>query len=240
MVCIYRLLTVVLLALAPSLLAAGETAHTGETVDGEQLVRVARQTLALWLEPQAHEVTLEPVMATPALRLAGGEVTLRPRALPAGQPVASRMQVWVDIWIDGRFVRAVPVGFRVQALRDAWVATHDVARGQALDAGTLEQRRIDIAAQGVEPWHGALQGLRAGRPLLAGHVLTARHVEAPPAVARGERIVARSRVGDIVLEARAQALQQGGLGQRVLVRVANAQGPVLGQVVEPGVVEIKQ
>lgn len=239
MVFLSRLIMIALLALAPPLVAAGEVSRASQAVDGERVMRVARESLVAWLEPRGHEIAIEPVRVMPALRVPAGTVSLRSRALPAGQPLASRMQVWVDVWVDGRFAQAVPASFQVRAFRSAWVAMQDVARGPLQD-GAFEQRRIDVAAQGAEPWNGALQGLRVARPLLAGHVLTARHVEALPAVERGDRVVARSRVGDIALEARAEAMQQGSVGQRVLIKVANAQGPVLAQVVERGVVEVKQ
>jgi flagella basal body P-ring formation protein FlgA len=197
-----------------------------------------REALAAWLRPRAEQFELAPI-DLPMLELPVGEVSLVSRALPPNESVSARMHVWVDVCIDGRPIRAVPVAFSVHAYRDAWVASHDVGIGQRLEGAGLQHRRIDIAPERAEPLPELPRDARLRKPLLAGQALTTAHVEQVPPVVRGSTVTLKSGMGTIGVEARAEALQDGRQGQWVWVRVASATGPVRARVVDAGVVEVK-
>jgi len=151
------------------------------------------------------------------------------------------MQVPVDIWTGGTFARSVPVAVQVVVTGRAWVARRDVRAQQRLDDDTLELRDAELAGLPAAPLSGDVTtaGLRLRRPLLAGQVLTASHVEAEPLVTRGQRVRLRSRSGAISLETSAEALQDGEQGQQVLVRVPAAAEPVSAWVTGMNQVELK-
>ncbi len=201
------------------------------------LTEAGRGALSAWLRTRAEQFDLTPVPSN-ALELAPGRLALVARELPPNQPVSARMQIWVDVFVDGRHVRATPVAFNVHAYRDAWVALHDVHAEQALAGAPLQRRRIDIAQERLEPLAEIPALARMRKPLLSGQPLTAAHVEEVPAIARGSSVIVRSRLGAIGIEARAEALQDGRPGQLVWVRVASATGPVRARVVADGTVEV--
>ena len=209
-----------------------------QRVEPEQLIGTARDTLAAWLRPRVERFDLTPLVLA-AIELPLGRISLVAREWPANQPFSARMQVWVEVGVDGREIRSVPVAFSVHAYRTAWVATRDVAAEQPIGGASLEQRLVDIAQERIEPMVEMPPGSRLRKPLLAGQALTARHVEVVPAIVRGSAVKLRSRLGAIGIEARAEALQDGRPGQLVWVRVASATGPIRARVVEAGVVEIQ-
>jgi flagella basal body P-ring formation protein FlgA len=149
------------------------------------------------------------------------------------------VQVWVDVEVGAGFARALPVALDVRAYRQAWVARQDVPVGRSIDVGLLEQREVDIAALRGEPLVELPSRARLGRPLLAGQALTRAHVQELPAVARGSEITLRRRAGAVAIEARAEALQDGGEGQWVWVRVATSSGPLRARVVGASSVEVR-
>ena len=105
-------------------LAAGELAWQGSEVvrvnrvtrqvSGDELARAATAALRPWLarrgfagEPWVARVPRD--VGVPA-----GELELRPRPL-AGMALRSRMLVWIEVWSNGTFARAVPVPVELDA-----------------------------------------------------------------------------------------------------------------------------
>lgn len=65
-----------------------------------------------------------------------GTLDLRVRTLPRASRLSRRPSVWVDLWVDGRFVRAVPVTFELTLL-----GTADTTRTSGGPAPRLERGR---------------------------------------------------------------------------------------------------
>lgn len=105
-------------------LGAGELAWQGseavrvsratQQVKGSQLSQAASDALRAVLAQRG--VPGEPRVARPPhdLEAPAGELQLHPRSLE-GLPLRSRMLVWVEVWSDGQFVRAVPVPLELDA-----------------------------------------------------------------------------------------------------------------------------
>ncbi|MCY1244044.1 flagella basal body P-ring formation protein FlgA [compost metagenome] len=161
--------------------------------------------------------------------------------------------MWVDAWVDDRFVRTTAVTFEVSAWAPLTVATTQMDSGAAVDAvllrGGTEARDVDLASikQGA-PIDAGINGrfseLEAGRqrlrkPLKAGEVLTRAHLESMPAVVRGNWALLQARSGDVAVESRVEVLQDGREGQFVRVKVTGAKGEVLARVTGPGQVEVQ-
>ena len=202
------------------------------------LVAVAAEALDAWLRMHSDRFDRTEQGAPVAVGLPLGPVSLTARPIAPGQAPAVRMQIWVDVTVAGRFVRAVPLVFGVHAFRGTWLAAHDLRAGQALAEADLDQREIDVAASPVEPVRSVRDNVRLRKALLSGEALTASHMESRPPVAQGSAVVVMSRAGAFAVEARAEALQDGRVGQPVWVRVAASTGPVLARVVAENVVEL--
>ena len=151
------------------------------------------------------------------------------------------MVVWLDAKVDGNFARTVAVPFRVHAYRDAWVAPSAIGSGAPLTADRVKKREVDITRTPVAPllatesqMPGQWQTTRAIR---SGEVVTMRNAAPAPLVARGEWVALHLKSGGVELEGRAQALQDGELGQMVKVRSANRADPMTARIVAPGRVE---
>jgi flagellar basal body P-ring formation protein FlgA len=177
-------------------------------------------------------------------KVPAGDVAFSARALPAGTAPSRHMTVWVDARVDGRFVRAVPVQFKVAALVPAWVARDEIPAGARVSAAAFVPGEADLAvAPGEQPRRRAETFANPGDTLLVRHALrpgqplTAANSGPVPLVARGESALLRMKSSLIELESRVDVLQDGYLGQTVRVRAGKAGGIVVARVAGAGLLE---
>ena len=211
-----------------------------QTLAAQDFDDVARPALDAWLarRSESHAIELSPSMAQ--VIVPTGRVVLAVRPLSRLAVPEARTTVWVDVSVNGHFQRSVNVDYVVQAFKTGWVAVDKLDRGQALDALRVRQAQVDVARVNGLLWTDVPDGVRLRRGVRADEPLTTLDVEVKPWVARGEHVEIFSRVGDLSVEAQGEALQDGHAGQDVLVRIASSRAPVVGRVLKPGLVEIRQ
>lgn len=222
--------------------AATELHRAASEIPGARIAAVAQDALRAWLAERSTRAEIN-LTTTPAdLPVPVGRSTLRVRPLPAEAAITRRMVAWVDVWVDDRFVRTLPVGFEVQAYGPAYVANGDLPAGARLDAQSVALREVQLAGRAapLPPSTVLAAPTQLRRPLEDGAPVARGDVETPPAVNRGDWVALRSRAGGIEMESRVEALQSGRVGQTVSVKPARAQAAVAARVVGPGQVEVLQ
>lgn len=209
-----------------------------QLVTSGQIEQAARVALGEWLAARSSRFDVDVASPGRDLQLPAGRVALTARPLAAGAQPASRMVVWMDVAVDGAYVRTVPVTFSVDAYRDAWVASTEVAGGALLAPGMLELKEVEVTGRSALPVSAARPGaLRASRDLQPGEPLSSRNATQVAAVERGGTVTLHFKAGAMQLEGRAESLQDGEIGQLVKVRMAGATSAVQARVVERGRVE---
>lgn len=229
-----------------------EIESAAQQLPGETVVDAARSALVGWLSERSVRAEVQPVSTARDLVLPAGVATLRVRPLASRAMPSRRMLVWVDAWVDDRFVRTTAVSFEVGAWAPVAVGVAGLERGATVDPivrnGALERREVDLTtlrrgtpvgtdAEGRADLVAGKQRLR--RPLRAGEVLTDAHLEPAPAVTRGNWAQLQARSGDVSVQSRVEVLQDGRPGQFVRVKVPGASGEVLARVTGPGQVEVQ-
>ena len=171
---------------------------------------------------------------------ASSNCSAQSRSVPSAMQVRRRMVVWVDVWVADRFVRTVPVAFAVSAWRTAATAADSLVAGAPLNAVAARARETDLTEQDGAPLDGipGNSELRARRSLRKGEVIRRSDVQRVPAVARGQWASLRTSSGVVMLESRAEVLQDGWTGDKVRVRPPGATGVVLARVLGPGKLEV--
>ena len=214
--------------------------RASQQLSAQDVEDVARPALDAWLAKRSESHAIELVQPLAPLAVPLGRVALDVRALPRLTQPSAHATVWVDVSVGGHFQRAVNLEYRVQAFRTGWVAAEELERGQDVDTTRLVQALVDIAPLPAPLWADAADRARMRRAVHRGDPLTTLDAEARPWVVRGERVEVSSRVGELSIEAQAEALQDGRAGQDVLVRIASSRSPVTARVLKPGLVEIRQ
>lgn len=169
---------------------------------------------------QGGGLEARPVGPIDALAAPAGAIALQAR-VPEGTTLARRMVVNVDVVVDARHWRTLPVWFAVQAWRPVWVARAPLIPGQSAGAESFYAERREVTAFASPPLLAdrPLDGLRLRSAMTAGAVLTAAQVEPRPAVARNQSVDVRVNAGPVELQTVGMALGDARIGE--LVRVLN-------------------
>lgn len=216
-----------------------------QELPGGRLQRAAETALRNWLVPRTSRAEVQALPVVGELKLPPGPVALEVRPFAENAQPAPRMLVWVDVHVDGRFVRAVPVSFQVEAYQTAWVAPGAVASGVELGPGMVERREVKVTARppgdslrvSRSEAAGFTAGWRTTKPVADGEPITVHNAAPAPLIARGEWVSLRLKSGLVELERRAQVMQDAHLGQVVQVRASGGSAPVSARVVAAGQVE---
>ena len=234
-----------------------------ETVTGERIAAVAAAQLRTMLIDSGLRGTVDLLQTPPDLSVPAGKVELKPRAqanlqaagASLGPLLAKRQSVWVDIWVDDRFVRTAPVSLEVTAYAPAYVALQDLAAGLVFDpdhpdAAQVAVREVEWTGRNAEPVKPTpieataplppVPQVRLRHSVKAGQTLTHADVGTAPLVTQGSFATLRSVSGPISLESRVEVLQDGAAGQTVRVKLPKGRSPILAQVTGPGQVEIRE
>lgn len=186
------------------------------------------------------EVSITPYPLSPStpLYVAPGRVDYAIRHV---QPeLTERMNMLVDVLVDGVVALSVPVWLRLQGSQLAWRVRQDAQAGAALDAALLEQVRVPLSHErlAVTELH-AMASAHLKRARAAGSLLLADDLDQKKPVERGSEIVVRVVRGGVAVEDRALALNEAIHGARVRVVNPRTQASYLATVIGDGVAEVK-
>jgi flagella basal body P-ring formation protein FlgA len=221
-----------------------EVRGAAQMVATTALAEVARQELERALAPLDARLSIEAADAPRGVELPPGAAVFSARPLPAGAAPGRHMSVWVEAHVNGRFVRAVPVQFKVSAMVPAWVAKDEIPAGARVGAAAFLPGEADLSETGAtaprrraDTFKAPGEALRVLHTLRPGQVLTAANSGPVPMVVRGESALLRVKSSPIELESRVDVLQDGFLGQTVRVRAKSAAGTLLAKVAGAGLLE---
>ena len=190
----------------------------GVRLDAQEVQRLAHQTLVEALEQRGlrSEVRVERPLEN--MRVPQG-ARMSARLAENWSP-ARRMCVWVDVEIDGRGYRSIPVWFTVKALRQVHVARQKLRAGELLRAEDLGSDWVDAATLASTPLaaDAPLTGLRLRRAVDAGRPLLVSAVETRPAVLRNQPVDVELVLGAVRLQTAGIALRDARIGETVMIR----------------------
>jgi hypothetical protein len=180
-------------------------------VEGERLRAMAVEHARAAFEPRFAGLDVAAVENVADVAVPPGALTLRPRVLPA-DALARRMPVWIDVFVDNVFFRAVAVAVQVEAFAPALVGARAARRGTRGEGGRFRSAprrsrgarprrdRCRCAARRPAPQAAAARQRRAARRGPAGApgggARHARHPagEDPYRASRSARDRARGRI----------------------------------------------
>ena len=191
----------------------------GNRVDAGTYKATAERFLVDWLDARVDTSSVSFRGKAEDLFVPEGELTLTPRVLPSAS-LAKRMNVWIDVAIDGHHYQSVPVWFAVEAYADALVAKAEIARGSVFRSASFTKERVDISLIDGELFVPEVDGLglRVKTSLREGEVLLQNNLEPVPPVIKGQQVAVQSNIGSVRVTAMATALEDGHKGDRVEVQ----------------------
>jgi flagella basal body P-ring formation protein FlgA len=167
------------------------------------------------------------------IELRAGDVELKARL--SSDRVQPRMVVWVDVFVDGRIERSIPVSFDVRWLRPALVTRDRMAAKVTLNEQRVALMEIDVARSHGDALvdRSQLTGKRLRRELPANTVIGTDDIEDLPPVVAGDKVDVYAKVGGVVVRTVGIAQRDGFAGDRVNVRLEKDRQTLRVQVLGP-------
>lgn len=211
----------------------------GRAITPEEQVRAAEAAVRRMCSPgEGEEVVVEPLSTPVTLTVPEGSVELAADPGQGGILTGSVVGVRLRVLVDGTPAATASVTVRVRRLSPVWVAARALAHGSVLgeEDARVEKRDVAGVAHPLTPDRRVV-GLRAGRSIPAGGVLTASCLEAAPDVRRGDAITVSLRAGAIRVRVPAKALEDGATGGEIRVVSPNGGREYRVRVTGPGAAE---
>lgn len=214
-----------------------------ETVVGPEEVHAAVESFVLAqvqndLPADARAVVKVRWQGTLALQ-GEGEAQIRVRRA-SSRPLRGPSVLRVGVDVGGKTQRTMSVTADVRILRPVLVASHMLRRGEEIAPESFELVERDVTKVRGKYYVDAhmLQGLQARRTLSMGDMITDQHLQKIPVVKRGDAIQLVARAGRMSMSAAGEALQDGGVGDRIRVKNSDSGKVIYGHVLDGGVIQV--
>lgn len=187
-----------------------------------RLFDVARERLLRQLHaryPMLTGVDVTPVGEPVDLRVPAGRIVVDARPI-RGDALAKRVCVWVDLRLNDRPYRRIPVWLRVAAYAPAVVTKRTIKPREKLQPGdvAIEERDVTGTDPALIAKLGDIAGRRARTFIPAGAVVQTKNLEPNPPVLTDELVKVRVVAGSVRIETQAIAEQDGYIGDYIKVR----------------------
>lgn len=213
-------------AIATSATADAEVTLATKHVESDEVVRVARKALSEWMRTRGMNVYVELAVEPREMSSPTGEITLRVRPLTESQLHARRLTVWTEVWLNGTFHRALPTTFELHPSAQRVVVQNELSMTDPALSST------------ASPTGAKLPSEPSASPLKPSLPLDAKNSLSPSPIRRGQSVVVSSSVGNMTIETKAQALQDGTAGQTIQVKFGTRNDLAHARVVGPGHLEL--
>ena len=208
-------------------------AQTATTlIPGPRVESLAKPLLAN--VPLSGDATLIRAFPIPNQIVPAGKV-----ALVAQSPIATQsyVNVPVEIDLDGKYLRTVFVGYRIQQWVRTAVAAHDLVPGTVLAANDVVIARVPYTGQhtnseSVLVGRKIVSAFRAGAPVYIEQTVTNQIVKP------GASVVLIVHDGGVSVVADVVARTGGGLGDQISVYNPQTEKTLSGTVIGPDRVEL--
>jgi flagella basal body P-ring formation protein FlgA len=222
------------------LVEEGETVVTTESQDYplQNLLPVIRTDILRATGEDPANVQVEPSASfEKTVPLPKGKLTQVLRPPVSGRYDGSVLYV-VDLSVDGRKVRTLPMRVTVRIERPAVVVTHRVERGEKFDENRVELKRLStgVSADSVTVLSQAL-GRTSARAIFPGTVLRLQDIADPPVIQRGQEVTCRSHTGNVEIEVMVKTLEDGKMGRVIRVENTGSRKVFRARVLDENTVE---
>jgi flagella basal body P-ring formation protein FlgA len=195
----------------------------------EHLAKPVANNVALQGDAALIQAYTIPDQIVPA-----GELTL---AVGTALVNPSYVNVPIEIDIDGKFLRQVFVGYRVQQYVKTAVASHDLVPGTVLSADDVKMARVPFTGQRLNSAE-VLVGRRVVAATRSGATIAIESTQTNQIVKAGNSVVLIVHDGGVSVVADVVARTSGGLGDEIQIYNPQTRKVLSGTVIGPDRVEL--
>ncbi|MGE4297830.1 MAG: flagellar basal body P-ring formation chaperone FlgA [Desulfovibrionaceae bacterium] len=210
----------------------------GVALDAAALQRLVVNTLTPLLTGVEGEVKLREFHVPDILFLQDATNTLTVEAVTTPGPGRLSLRL-VEAGIDGGTRRSTTASVFVDVWRAMPAAAKPLNRGDVLQPDNVTYVRQNMAFLRGEAWDGRGGPWRMVRPVGTGQVVTMDAIEPQPVVSKGDAVTLMFEGRHVRLQVAAEALDDGGTGQAILVRNLQSKREVYARVRDAGTVVVQ-
>lgn len=208
------------------------------------LIDTVREHLSRQLRrdhPSLTRIEIVPVGEFPELRAPGGRIDVTPR-MQATRRLAQRFCVWLDVQVDGKPYRTLPVWVNVQAYAPVLVARRSLVPRERIgvDDVSREERNIAGFSGTALADFSDVANQRTRLYIPAGKMLKTADVEPSPVVLATQEVNVRVVAGSVEIETKAVAEEEGHVGEYIRVRNPSSAAIFMAQVVGDRSVQVTE
>ncbi|MHB8153745.1 MAG: flagellar basal body P-ring formation chaperone FlgA [Vulcanimicrobiaceae bacterium] len=203
-----------------------------QVVSGARLTTLARAVIARL--PRRRDQAYLPVASVADQRVPAGRIGVD---VASALVSPSYVNVPIRLTLDGRLLRTIFVGYRVQRYVRMAVAAHDLAPGTVLAAADLTMHLVPFVGQQPNGTR-VLIGRKIFEPVTKGQPIAIWQTHVNQIVQAGTTVVLLVRGYGVALVADVVARTSGGLGDEVSLYNPSTNKMLSGVVTGPGRAEL--
>ncbi|MCC6446101.1 MAG: flagellar basal body P-ring formation protein FlgA [Armatimonadetes bacterium] len=214
-------------------------ASASSSVSAEALLQAVRNAILEKSPWQPEDVTVEPTGSTADFNTPRGTVSLK-AGVPARLRPGGTAAVPVEVSLNGKLYKSVPVTVRVKVMGDVMVAARELSRHQKIQAGDIRFERREITSLTATPLKEEdVIGKQVKMSVPAGKAIAPESVEDKPAVSKGDKVTVQVVVGSIRATLTGIARSSAQVGQAIRVQNPDSKKELTGKVIDKGLVEVE-
>lgn len=186
------------------------------------------------------QAVIDVVPPAQGLSVSDGHVEFRWRTSP-GYEFLGNGSFRGEVLVDGRVEQSFYAKAAIEAYGEVVVASREISRGERLSSANLklDQRALSSTGPGVYFSLSELEGLVAKSSIMRGQVVVDRKVEAPMLIKRNQIVTVETRLGSLVVQAQAKALDAGAAGDFIALESVSSERELSGLVRADGTVLVE-
>lgn len=213
-----------------------------QKIDGTKVASFATAALTQWLKERADFVKLDVIGDVASVSVPVGGYDLQLSRISTPQILRKKMMLMVDILVNARVSKSIPVRFNVVATRKVWAAKKTLPKGIAISEDDVEPKELDLLTRSnnmIESLDFFKRSVRTKAKIPKGGIVEVSNTEIVPDVLKGDIATLVLRDGLVNLESKVEVMQDGFIGQTIKVKPINVKDILQVRVLSGNKVELR-
>lgn len=220
-----------------------EVRTEGAVVEPAEIESLAKKHIAKALEGRSGVISIAPSQPLAPIEVPAAKFRTDFKIEPdqKNRVYAGLVNLTLVVIVDGEIAGRWPVAMYVRRNAEVVVVKKRVAPGQKVSSEDLaiENREITRLPGDVFESTDEAIGMIASSGLAPGQLLLRRELRQTPVLRRGGAVVAKLKTGRIQMETTARAMEDGAVGERILIENLESKRTFYAIVLDSKTVEVE-
>ncbi len=214
--------------------------HSMFGIQYQKLGLQIKETLINHLSKQFIDVEVELVNQKNGLNLLKQATGFRIKNLDRVK-AKKRTAIWIELLDGTKVISEMPVWFRVKVFANVLLADEDINKHEAMEPNKFSLSLIDVTGRQTKYIQDVskLNNQWATKNILLGTPLQKSFIADEPLVKRNQNLLVEYKKNNILIQVKGKSMNNGFLGDSILVLIENTKKPVKVRVMAKNRVEVE-